>query len=144
MWGPWHVAPNVECERVSLTTLDEVVGSERVFLMKLDVEGHELSVLESGVRALRERRIEHILSEFTPAVYGATSDGGKRLLKLLANYGYDAFELPFEDAAMRNTAPFDISDLIPILNLDKFAQRVWDGRDKRRLRQCDLYFRAKP
>lgn len=52
---------------VTVETVDsflERTGIERVQIMKLDTEGHELSVLRGSMRALRERRVEVIPFEF--------------------------------------------------------------------------------
>lgn len=54
-------------ERVAVTTLDafrERHGIERVHLLKLDVEGHELAVLRGAARALAAGAVEAIQFEF--------------------------------------------------------------------------------
>lgn len=54
-------------ERVRLETLDEYCRQRAVSnidLLKLDVEGHELSVLQGGLRMIREHRIEMVSFEF--------------------------------------------------------------------------------
>lgn len=54
-------------ETVSVTTVDrycETRGIERIDLLKLDVEGHELEVLRGAERMLRERRIRMVTFEF--------------------------------------------------------------------------------
>ena len=54
-------------ETVSVTTVDrycETRGVERIDLLKLDVEGHELEVLRGAKRMLRERRVRMVTFEF--------------------------------------------------------------------------------
>ena len=54
-------------DRVAVTTLDrycETRGVERIDLLKLDVEGHELEVLRGAARMLAERRIRMVTFEF--------------------------------------------------------------------------------
>jgi FkbM family methyltransferase len=59
--------PDMDPVEVSVETLDNVLDRLRVGridLMKVDVEGHELEVFRGAERAIRERRIGAILSEF--------------------------------------------------------------------------------
>lgn len=60
------IVSNVQGD-VPLRRLDDVLpelGLERVDLLKLDVEGHELAVLEGAARALHDGRLEAIQFEF--------------------------------------------------------------------------------
>ncbi len=55
-------------ETVSLVTLDHYVSQasiKHIRLLKMDVEGHELAVLEGATRVLAERRIDLIQFEYT-------------------------------------------------------------------------------
>ena len=66
--GHWGQGEN--SETVELTTLDnfcEQQGIQKLDLLKLDVEGHELSVLEGAERMLAAGRIEVIQFEFSVA-----------------------------------------------------------------------------
>jgi FkbM family methyltransferase len=49
--------------RVSMDTLDTLLGDDSAAVLKLDVEGFELEVLRGAVRALETRRIRHIVFE---------------------------------------------------------------------------------
>jgi FkbM family methyltransferase len=58
----------IERERISLQTLDGYASSnavERIALMKLDVEGHEIDVLEGARAMLSTERIDLIQFEYT-------------------------------------------------------------------------------
>ena len=48
---------------VEVDTLDAALAGQTASIMKLDVEGAELSVLEGADAALRERRLRHIIFE---------------------------------------------------------------------------------
>lgn len=48
---------------VQTTRLDDVIGDRRVDVLKVDVEGHEMSVLEGAAAALATGRIKHIFFE---------------------------------------------------------------------------------
>lgn len=59
--------PGRSKEVVQLGTLDEFCreqGVQKIDLLKIDAEGHELSVLRGGSQLLREGRIGHIQFEF--------------------------------------------------------------------------------
>lgn len=57
----------VPAEKVSIKTLDEFLVSEKIEkidYLKIDVEGHELKVLEGAKQVLDEGRIDHVQFEF--------------------------------------------------------------------------------
>jgi FkbM family methyltransferase len=58
-----YAIPTGTATDVPLTTLDHYFPDGRIGVMKIDVEGHELAVLEGGLRMLRERRIRDIVFE---------------------------------------------------------------------------------
>lgn len=52
---------------IDTITLDEVIPFEDIYLMKVDVEGFEPTVLFGGSKGiLGSRRVRHIISEYTP------------------------------------------------------------------------------
>jgi FkbM family methyltransferase len=58
------VAGETEAVEVRTVTLDSWVGADgRIDVLKIDVEGHELGVLEGARRLLEDRRITHIVFE---------------------------------------------------------------------------------
>ncbi|WP_416982808.1 FkbM family methyltransferase [Streptomyces sp. T028] len=76
-----HAAADAEQKRIRLRALDEVFAETRLDLMKIDVEGHELSVLRGArqvlkrdrptvmLEALRDAPLETLTSEFDPLGY---------------------------------------------------------------------------
>lgn len=70
---------------VELVTLDELVGKGQVDVLKIDVEGHELSAFRGASRALTQQQITHIVYEDHQGVDSTTS-------RLLAGYGYSILQ----------------------------------------------------
>jgi FkbM family methyltransferase len=72
--------------QVQTVRIDDVIGGERVGILKLDVEGHEYDALSGGRRALEEGRVRDIFFEDhdpMPTAVGA----------LLESYGYRLFSI---------------------------------------------------
>jgi FkbM family methyltransferase len=66
----YNVESMEEMESVAIGTLDEYCldnGIKHINLLKMDVEGHELSVLKGAVKMLASGKIERIQFEFGPA-----------------------------------------------------------------------------
>ncbi|GLI68297.1 hypothetical protein VaNZ11_012658 [Volvox africanus] len=75
VWGTASVAgmannvdQDLEILTVGSTHLDEIVGAEQVLLLKVDVEGYEPVVFQSGQRLISEGRLENILMEYSPGM----------------------------------------------------------------------------
>ncbi|MFC4500539.1 MULTISPECIES: FkbM family methyltransferase [Streptomyces] len=76
-----HAAADAELKRIRLRTLDEVFADTKLDLVKIDVEGHEMSVLRGGrqvlkrdrptvmLEALRDAPLDTLLAEFDPLGY---------------------------------------------------------------------------
>ena len=101
-------AGDVEC--VMTTTLDSHVKTQ-VFLLKIDVEGHEAEVLDGASNVLQNFRPKHILMEYRPEQLA--------LVKRMLSRGYMAFNVREWDffgqngSAVFNTsfAPMGLIDL---------------------------------
>ena len=88
-------APRAESSQytVNIRMLDDVLDefpSERISIMKIDVEGFEASVLKGADHALRRGQIETILFEFNRG--GVPSDSP--VFTILAAAGYGFFSIP--------------------------------------------------
>ncbi|MFJ9345642.1 FkbM family methyltransferase [Streptomyces sp. NPDC101237] len=76
-------APDAQLKRIQLVTLDEVFADTRLDLVKIDVEGHEMSVLGGArqvlkrdrpflvVEALVDASLDELFAEFEPLGYDA-------------------------------------------------------------------------
>lgn len=84
-----------QTETIRLDTLDgycDRAGVERIDLLKMDVEGHELVVLKGAARMHTEKRVERIQFE-----YGGTFIDAAILLKdmfeSLNSYGFQLYKV---------------------------------------------------
>ncbi|MHA5051951.1 FkbM family methyltransferase [Streptomyces sp. SD15] len=76
-----HVPEGAEMKRIQLLTLDEVFSDKKLDLIKIDVEGHEMSVLQGARQVLKRDRptvilealvdapLDPLLAEFGPLGY---------------------------------------------------------------------------
>jgi FkbM family methyltransferase len=96
------VSHSVDC-----TTIDDYMagsGLDRIDFLKIDTEGHDLSVLKGARAALRERRIRMIQFEFIPAniATGATMHAFFEVLE-----GYRISRLCL-NGDLRSLEPYDV------------------------------------
>lgn len=80
---------------VPVVTLDSVLGGrgEGVHLLKIDVQGHELGVLQGARRLFEEGRINMVNLEFWPKGMSAGGEeGGVAVLDFLHGYGFMCFD----------------------------------------------------
>jgi FkbM family methyltransferase len=75
--------PSVQCE---VDTLDNILGHRHVDLLKVDVEGHELSLLKGASESLAEGRIRNIVFEDHQ---GLSSE----VCRTLRDFGYHVFPI---------------------------------------------------
>lgn len=111
--------------QVPSTTIDTALGNATAQLMKVDVEGYELSVLQGSTRALGEKRIRNIVFED----HDVTTSP---VLPLLKRFGYEVFSVgwtltglaivPIERGA--HEAPFEAPNFLATLNSHKWT-RGW-------------------
>ena len=91
------------------TTLDQLIQNEaieRVDFIKLDVDGHEGTVLRGGRGVLRRDR-PAIIFELSPYILAEAGDSATELLKLLHDLGYR-----FYDLSLRRTLPTNPRDIV--------------------------------
>jgi FkbM family methyltransferase len=77
---------------VACVALDDVLGSRRVDVLKVDVEGYEVHVLK-GARGLLSdpaRRPRALFVEIHPFAWPSFRTSGEELLELLTSLGYEA------------------------------------------------------
>lgn len=107
---PEHLGEPHSTAGATSATLDEALaGVDRVDFIKLDVDGHELSVLR-GARGILERFHPPILIELCPHVCVEHGYPFSDLVEVLTNAGYrfahfDGAPLPSEPAALEKHIP---------------------------------------
>ncbi len=91
--------------KATIRTLDEVCedsGIKHLDLLKMDVEGHELSVLQGAVNLLRTKSIALICFEYMPEAHHVTAANDPRVF--LKEIGYVVSSTPpFEFSGIRKT-----------------------------------------
>lgn len=110
---PKHRGRFVSTQGAVADTLDGFVerqGIGRINLIKMDVDGNELPVLQGGQRVLHEQR-PIIVMEMSPYVHAEEQNSFAAMIELLRGLRYK-----IEDAANRKTLPLDaaaLEQLIP-------------------------------
>jgi FkbM family methyltransferase len=77
--------------KVKATTLDHVVEREslsRIDLLKIDVEGHELDVLEGAKKTLMQNKIHHLFIEFNGFFMKQKGISFESFLNAIFSYGF--------------------------------------------------------
>jgi hypothetical protein len=111
--GSWAAAPPVTEFAVSMTTLDayaEARHTGTVQLVKCDVEGAELGVLQGGAGLLdRDHPLLHL--EVSYGWARAFGHGPREVVDLLADLGYSAFYRLQGDARFLREPAAELADL---------------------------------
>jgi len=114
---------------VPLNKLDDLVD-EVPYILKIDVEGHELAVLRGAAQMLA-RKPPIVILEFNPAMMEwSAHDDAYDLLELLDGYGYDLYDASISEPAKKGFAshygtyhrPTEYRQLVDWLKLSK----KWD------------------
>lgn len=117
-------------EEVEVDTLDAVLareGVDRVQLLKIDAEGHDLEVLKGATAALADRRFDIIQVEAGFGVPGLPAPSLCKFQQLLEPHGYHLH-------AITNPCSSKLSKLT--------GATTADGRDPALLVYCDAIFVA--
>ena len=120
---------------VSTTTVDSHVNKP-VFLLKIDVEGHEANVFEGATKMLKKFRPKHILMEYRPEQVALA----KQLLSkgymaynvrewyFFGQNGSDVFNLSFAPQGLVN---LNLATKLDEDNIDEFSEALAS-------RSCDI------
>jgi FkbM family methyltransferase len=86
--------PNAETIRkqtVDMRTVDQVVGSKQVNLMKIDTEGHELKVLEGMEKTLKANPQMQLIVELNPPILKTAGSSAEELLNTIKGLGKEIY-----------------------------------------------------
>lgn len=110
---PKHRGRLVTARNATSDTVDNVVareGIDRLDLMKIDVDGHELPVLQGGLATLRKSR-PALVMEMSPYVHAEERNSFGELVALLRDAGYSIQDastwapLPLEEHELQTLIP---------------------------------------
>jgi len=120
-----HVLPigsSLPAVEVEVLPLDEPIGVDIPVLIKIDVEGHELSVLNGGRRTLGDSRLRAVIMETNQSGsrYGVSDDDLRCIMTSngFVGFGYDPFS-----RLMADVAP-DAANTIFVRDRDEVSDRV--------------------
>jgi FkbM family methyltransferase len=83
---------------VEMSTLDLEIGSDRVDVMKIDVEGHEGAVLAGAGALLSDRRVAHVIFEDHDPYPSSVT-------RIFEDAGYELYALEADLAGIRLVSP---------------------------------------
>jgi len=114
---------------VDVSTLDSVLESESVVLVKIDVEGYELSVLKGGEELLKSESLLAVILEINPSSkhYGILD---LDITLLLNSYGFWGFKYdPIARNLQKISRNFDLEgNIIFIKNIEEVEERIRSSR----------------
>jgi FkbM family methyltransferase len=84
-----HPATSMEEFTVTATTLDNVIGDRHIRLLKIDVEGHEASVLLGAEHILRNGSVDYVMIEIVGEHLERAGWSAADLCELLADDGFE-------------------------------------------------------
>jgi FkbM family methyltransferase len=104
-----------EIEKVKITVFDQIVNDEKIKkidLIKIDVEGAELLVLEGGICSIK-RDNPMILLEINDDAFESAGYTTKELIGFLKNLQYRFYQISYRG----NIIPIDVTNLPQLCNL---------------------------
>lgn len=108
---------------VPVTTLDELTGADVPAVVKIDVEGYELSVLRGGQRILGDERLLAVILETngSGARYGVHDS---ELLGIMSDYGFEPFGYDPTARRLSEGMPSGGGNTLFLRNIQAVAERV--------------------
>lgn len=137
--------------QVPIFRLDDVIlpiNKRKIWFMKIDVEGHELEVLQGARTLLKEVHIPYIAVEFS-SNGRKDIDWGVSLLDELYNQGYVCHHLrgfgkchdaSFRSPSLKCNYPFSLSEEVEAPTFEEYTEvfEIRPGKEKKRRAMADL------
>jgi glycosyltransferase involved in cell wall biosynthesis len=97
----------VEKRQVDVTSLDDFLGSNRVDLVKIDTEGHELHVLEGMQGIIKANEDIKLFIEFNPSCLKNANTRPEDLFNKLVNLGFSIYFINDDQRKIHRMAAVD-------------------------------------
>ncbi len=110
---PDKTVGTVEVPTVTIDQFCMENNIENISILKIDVEGFELEVLQGAESLLKNNSIELILFEYSPDFYKQRDINSREILEYLQNMGYELYEV--------SGNPVDIDAIESNMQTDLFA-----------------------
>ncbi|KAI9190846.1 S-adenosyl-L-methionine-dependent methyltransferase [Polychytrium aggregatum] len=95
-----------------IVRIDDIIQpNERVYLFKVDAQGHEYPVTD-GARQLLQNNVHSLQIEFWPTGIQKNGDDPKKLLHNIYDWGYQCFDMGFHSDYIPYNRPSDISGFV--------------------------------
>jgi hypothetical protein len=114
--GNGNLHSNLE---INVVRFDEIVPDQPIKLVKIDVEGYELSVLRGMEDHLNKSRVRNIFVEFTPSKIAKNGQNPDELFTIAEEYG-------MVGEVLSNTTDVPGISLAQVRdNLSDYCQNIW-------------------
>lgn len=86
-----HLAPVIKEVEVETIIPDDILQGQKVDFIKIDVEGHEIKVLEGLKKTFAKNKFLRLLIEYNPNALKNGNTSGEKLLKALMGLGFTVY-----------------------------------------------------
>jgi FkbM family methyltransferase len=110
--------------RVETVTLDSLLGDQRPFLVKIDVEGWERHVVAGAQRLLAAADGPHLLVEFSDVSAESADTTTSALADDLSRFGYEVFRYDPDRVALDPVGSYLRGNLVASKRIDELRSRL--------------------
>lgn len=99
---------------VDVKTLDEIIGSDPVHVVKIDVEGWELHVLAGAQNVINNNPDAYFILEFGPSHLVRSGDTIKHWLRTIKKLGFKVFEIDEDAITVRPLRASGLDEVVSV------------------------------
>jgi FkbM family methyltransferase len=99
---------------VNVKTLDEIVGTDPVHVVKIDVEGWELHVLAGANAVIKNNPDAYFILEFGPSHLARSGDTIEHWLRTIEHLGFTVFEIDEDAITVRPLRASGLDEVVSI------------------------------